>query len=81
MAGTSLRTVESIVSQQPYDLEIAQRLEEAQLAVDGLKAYFLADRGEQLKLEGQADVAEGKKQKENRLRSVPRQPAADSRSS
>ena len=68
MAATSLRTVESIVSQQPYDLEIAQRLEKAQLAVAGLSEYILAGRQEQRKLEGQADVAEGKKRRKNRLR-------------
>ena len=70
MAAISLRTVGSIVERQPYDVELAQRLEEAQLAVSGLQAYCFADAEERRKLEGRADVAEGKKKKKNRLRLV-----------
>ena len=70
MAAISLRTVESVVEQQPYDIELAQRLEDAQFALSSLLAYILADAEERLKLERQADVTEGKREKKNRLRLV-----------
>ena len=70
MAVISLRTVGLIVEQQPCDLELSHRLEDAQLAVNTLLAYVLANAEERRKLEGRVDVAEGKKEKKNRLRLV-----------